>query len=300
MVRMSGSIASRSTSADRVVRRTPPPIPSGAGPIVKWVGGKSKLLPELLARIPGSYRRYFEPFVGGGALFFRLGPAAAMLTDSNAELIHCYQTVRDDVESVIRALGKHRTRHSEEYYYAVREGWNGPRRTEIEAGERAATFLYLNKTCYNGLWRVNSRGAFNVPAGRYENPSILDPDALRAASRVLANATLATAPFEKALAEAKRGDFVYMDPPYHPISSTAYFTSYTADRFSAADQERLADTFRALDDRGVAVMLSNSDTPFIRKLYAGYQIDRVYAPRAINSNAANRGNVAEVLVMNRY
>ncbi len=274
-----------------------PAEPPAASPIVKWVGGKGKLLVELEARAPGSYNRYFEPFFGGGALFFRLAPAAAVIADSNAELINLYESVRSDVEGVIRALDEHRSHHCESYYYGVREGWN---RGGGGSAERAATFMYLNKTCYNGLWRVNSRGAFNVPAGRYENPTIFDPDALRAAARALAGTTIQCAAFEDSLAEARSGDFVYMDPPYHPVSSTANFTSYTADRFSSEDQERLAATFRDLDERGCAVMLSNSDTPFIRRLYAGFDIDRVMCARAINSKGGSRGAVAEVIVRNKY
>jgi DNA adenine methylase len=269
-----------------------------AQPVVKWVGGKSKLLHELVARAPRTYKRYFEPFVGGGALFFRLSPSSAVLSDSNGELITFYKAVRDEVDAVIRCLGRHRTLHSEAYYYTMRERWNA--KGQDEPAQRAAAFLYLNKTCYNGLWRVNSKGAFNVPAGRYEHPSILDPEALRAASRTLSRAVLLHRPFERAVKDAEQGDFVYLDPPYHPISETAYFTSYTAGGFDQSDQERLADTFRELDERGCAVMLSNSDTPFIRKLYARYQIDRVYCARAINSDGASRGAVAEVIVTNRY
>ncbi len=269
-----------------------------AAPVVKWVGGKTKLLHELVTRAPRTYKRYFEPFVGGGALFFRLAPSAAVLSDSNGELIAFYKAVRDEVDGVIRALTRHRTLHSEAYYYTMRERWNA--REQDDPAQRAAAFLYLNKTCYNGLWRVNSRGAFNVPAGRYENPSILDPDALRMAARTLGRAVLLHRPFERAVKDAEQGDFVYLDPPYHPISETAYFTSYTAGGFDAADQERLAETFRELDERGCAVMLSNSDTPFIRKLYARYQIDRVFCARAINSDGAARGAVPEVIVTNRY
>jgi DNA adenine methylase len=275
-----------------------------ATPIVKWVGGKSKLLGELEARVPGSYRRYFEPFLGGGALFFRLTPAAgaAALSDTNAELIGCYRAVRDDVEGVIAALLRHRRAHSDAHFYRVREGWNAgaPSPSRTADVERAAAFLYLNKTCYNGLWRVNRRGAFNVPVGRYDNPSILDAARLRAAARALAGQILEVAPFESALVSAERGDFVYFDPPYHPVSDTAHFTSYTADKFGPDDQERLAAAFRALDARGCAVMLSNSDTPFVRRLYAGHRIDRVWCARAINSRGDRRGAVAEVIVTNRY
>jgi DNA adenine methylase len=276
----------------------PPLVERAAGPIVKWVGGKTKLLPELLRRAPTSFRRYHEPFAGGAALFFHLAPRAAVLSDTNAELVACYQAVQRNVEGVIEALAQHRDRHSEAYYYAVREGWNGAERPS--AAERAATFIYLNKTCYNGLWRVNSRGLFNVPAGRYVNPGILDAERLRAASAVLASAEISAAPFERVLDEAHRGDWVYFDPPYHPLSATSDFTTYTAEGFGAADQEHLAEVFARLAERGCAVMLSNSDTPFTRRLYARWRIARVLCPRAVNSRADRRGLVGELIVTNSY
>jgi DNA adenine methylase len=285
-------------STERRALRRPIAPPAGAQPIVKWVGGKGKLIGDLAARAPASYRRYFEPFVGGGALFFHLAPRSAVLSDVNADLVACYRAVRDDVEAVIAALAEHRERHSIEYYYAVRDGWNDG--TERGAAGRAATFIYLNKTCYNGLWRVNARGGFNVPMGRYVNPSILDAERLRAASAALGNAELEVRSFEGVLEEAKRGDLVYFDPPYHPLSATADFTTYAAGGFGAEDQERLAGVFARLAERGCAVMLSNSDTPFTRRLYARYRVDRVYAPRAVNSRADRRGAVAEILVSNRY
>jgi DNA adenine methylase len=274
--------------------------PAGdASPFVKWVGGKTRLLGELTARAPSSYGRYFEPFVGGGALFFRLRPAAACLSDLNADLIGVYQAVRDDVDAVIRNLGRHRTLHSEAYYYQVRERWNAGLWADAPAA-RAAAFLYMNKTCYNGLWRVNKRGEFNVPAGRYVNPGIVDEDGLRAASVALRDADVQARPFDRVLDEAEAGDFVYFDPPYDPISDTADFTSYTTSGFGGAEQAALAQTFRALADRGCAVMLSNSDTPLVRKLYAGFHIERVSCNRAINSRADARGAVAEVIVSNPF
>jgi DNA adenine methylase len=268
-------------------------------PFVKWVGGKTRLLHELLTRAPANYKRYFEPFVGGGALFFRLRPASARLSDLNADLVHAYQAVRDEVELVVRYAARHRTLHSEEYYYQVRERWNESR-VGLSGAARAALFMYMNKTCYNGLWRVNRKGEFNVPVGRYVNPTILDAETLRATSFALQNADLAAAPFDSVLDEAEAGDFIYFDPPYDPVSETSDFTSYTADAFGVPDQQRLADVFRKLADRGCAVMLSNSDTPLVRKLYAGFRIDRVMCTRAINSKAESRGAVAEVIVTNRY
>jgi DNA adenine methylase len=245
------------------------------------------------------YGRYFEPFVGGGAMFFRLAPASACLTDMNAELIGTYKAVRDEVELVIRHAGKLAAQHDEDFYYETRELWNASR-AQLSPSQRAATFLYLNKTCFNGLWRVNKKGFFNVPAGRYSNPTVCDAEALRAASAALEKAELACRPFEHVVDEAGAGDFVYFDPPYDPVSGTSDFTSYTADSFTADDQARLAKVFRRLADRGCAVMLSNSDTPFVRKLYAGFKIDRVKCARAINSKADGRGAVNEVIVTNDF
>jgi DNA adenine methylase len=273
-------------------------VSRGAGPIVKWVGGKTRLLGELAARAPTSFRCYHEPFVGGAALFFHLAPRAAVLSDHNAELVGCYRAVQADVEGVIAALARHRAEHCAAYYYAVRDGWNAD--TGPTPAERAAAFLYLNKTCYNGLWRVNSRGQFNVPAGRYTNPGILDAERLRAAATALAAAEVACAPFEAVLERAQRGDFVYFDPPYHPISATADFTSYTAEGFGPEDQERLAAVFARLDERGCAVLLSNSDTPFTRRLYARWRVERVLAARAITSRADRRGAIGELVVRNRF
>lgn len=269
--------------------------PAIASPIVKWVGGKTKLLAELVARVPSHYVRYFEPFVGGGALFFRLQPTLAMLSDANAELIECYRQVQGDVEGVLCAAQVHEALHTESHFYAMRSKWNEERDT-LSPAVRAATFLYLNKTCYNGLWRENRRGEFNVPAGRYAHPTIANPEVLRAAAQALRGARLSAAPFDRVLDEARSSDFVYFDPPYDPVGTTADFTSYTALGFGPADQERLASAFRALAGRGCAVMLSNSDTPFVRRLYAGFRIDRVTCVRQINSKADRRGKVPEVIV----
>jgi len=272
--------------------------PPDAAPFVKWVGGKGRLVDELARRGPPTYRRYFEPFVGGGALFFHLAPASAVLSDVNPDLIATYSALQTDVESVIEELARHREAHSEEYYYAMRDGWNADAAPTPAA--RAAAFIYLNKTCYNGLWRVNSRGRFNVPAGRYVNPAILDAERLRNASRALRTATVQVAPFERVIDEAWRGDFVYFDPPYDPVSETALFTSYAAGGFGAADQERLAEVFAKLAERGCAVLLSNSDTPLTRRLYRRWRVDRVLAARAVNSRADRRGAVSEIVVSNRF
>jgi DNA adenine methylase len=270
-----------------------------ASPVIKWVGGKTKLLPALTARMPERFERYYEPFAGGAALFFRVAPERAVLSDSNHDLIGLYTCLSRDVAGVIKKLAYHRAEHSEAHYYATRTRWND-RELAWTSADRAATFIYLNKTCFNGLWRVNRSGAFNVPIGRYVDPPICVPETLRAASAVLSRATLRCGDYRAAVADARRGDFIYFDPPYDPVAPTANFTSYTADSFGPDDQRALADTARELIARGCRVMLSNSDTPFIRSLYKGLRIDRVKCSRAINSNASKRGEVDEVIITGGY
>ncbi|MGE0548073.1 MAG: DNA adenine methylase [Kofleriaceae bacterium] len=267
--------------------------------MIKWVGGKTKLLPELLDRMPDSFGRYFEPFAGGAAMFFRIAPRRAVLADSNTDLIALYSAIANDVGAVIRRLEVHRKAHDEAHYYGMRAQWND-HSMSWSAADRAAAFIYLNKTCFNGLWRVNRSGDFNVPIGRYTDPPICVPDTLRAAQTVLARATLRCADYQTVVADAVRGDFLYFDPPYDPVTPTANFTSYSADGFGPDDQRALAETARKLVSRGCKVMLSNSDTPFIRSLYKGMQVDRVKCPRAINSNAARRGDVDELIITGGY
>lgn len=288
----------------RSVITTVPAVPAVpalpiASPVIKWVGGKTKLLPELLARMPQRFERYYEPFAGGAALFFRVAPERAVLADSNPDLIALYRCLAADVTGVIKKLEHHRAAHSESHYYATRTKWND-RELSWTTAARAATFIYLNKTCFNGLWRVNRSGAFNVPIGRYTDPPICVPEALHAASALLRRVELQCGDYRTAVADAGRGDFLYFDPPYDPVTTTANFTSYTANAFGPDDQRALADTARMLVARGCRVMLSNSDTPFIRSLYKGFQIDRVRCARAINSNAAKRGDVDEVIVTGGY
>jgi DNA adenine methylase len=270
-----------------------------ATPVVKWVGGKTKLLPELLARMPKTFGRYYEPFIGGAAMFFKLSPARAVIADVNPDLIALYTTLAKDPNSVIKRLAHHRTAHDEHHYYATREKWNENHLSWSDA-ERAATFIYLNKTCFNGLWRVNRSGDFNVPIGRYTDPPICVPDALRAASTVLARAEIRQGDFQSAIDDAKAGDFLYFDPPYDPINSTSSFTSYTAGDFGPDNQRALAATAKQLIDRGCKVMLSNNDTPFVRSLYKGLKIEKVKCSRAINSNAAKRGEIDELVMTGGY
>jgi DNA adenine methylase len=300
------SPASRRPSRLRPLARTQPVTriqpalrPAPSGPIVKWAGGKGKLLGTLMASMPARFGRYFEPFLGGGALFFRVSPERAVLADRNDDLMNLYRCVAWKVDAVIQRLEAHRAEHSEDHYYAVRDRWNAEPRAQ-SAVERAAAFLYLNKTCYNGLFRVNQKGHFNVPMGRYTEPRICDREQLRAASQVLRGAELNTGNFADQVADARAGDFVYFDPPYDPVSRTASFTSYTASSFGPDEQRELATVVRDLTRRGVHVMVSSSDTPFIRRLYRGLDIAQVAVARAINSRASARGAVNELIITNGY
>ncbi|WP_017655491.1 DNA adenine methylase [Fortiea contorta] len=262
-------------------------------PFLKWAGGKSRLIQQYIPYFPANYQTYYEPFIGGGAVFFYLQPSAAILTDINAELITTYRCVRDRVEDLICLLQEHQNRHNRDYYYSVRANIA---KTELE---QAARLIYLNKTCYNGLYRVNSQGKFNVPLGRYNNPHICQENLLRAASKTLANVEIAQADFIDVLSSAPNSnDFVFCDPPYHPISSTSYFTSYSQNSFHAKDQERLRNVCAELASRGVKVMICNSDCELIRNLYEeiNFKIYPIIAARSINSNPKNRGMVYELLI----
>ena len=275
-----------------------PPIPNSnkdkgpAKPFVKWAGGKGQLVEDLAAHLPENYSAYHEPFVGGGALFFHLAPATAFLSDLNEELINAYLVVKNDCDALIRSLRKHKNERA--YYYEMRA--LDP--DTLDPVERASRFIYLNKTCYNGLYRVNKQGKFNVPYGRYKNPVYADEAQLRLASKVLANADIKVADFEIVLEQARPGDFVYFDPPYQPISATANFTSYTRDAFDESQQKRLAAVFRELDRRGCYLMLSNSDSPLVRELYSQFRIETVMAKRYINCKGERRGAIPEALVLN--
>jgi len=260
-------------------------------PFLKWVGGKSRLIQQYIPYFPESYKNYYEPFLGGGAIFFYLQPNAAILTDINAELINTYCCVRDHVEELISLLKEHKIRHDKDYYYSVRNNSDG---TDIE---KAARLIYLNKTCFNGLYRVNSQGKFNVPLGRYENPNICSEVLLRTASEALSTSKIKQTDFVDVLNYATSSDdFIYFDPPYYPVSETSYFTAYSSDRFVEDQQVQLKDIFEKLTERGVKVMLSNSDCEFIRSLYSSFNIHPISASRAINSNAKKRGKITELLI----
>jgi DNA adenine methylase len=297
VVRAAGNLAPARTLPARP--RTAPAVQPSAAPVVKWVGGKTKLLPELLARMPSTIARYYEPFAGGAALFFRLAPAHAVLNDDNLDLVTLYRALSTDPDSVSRRLQVHQRLHDSDHYYAMRARWNDPS-VSWTALDRAAAFVYLNKTCFNGLWRVNRAGHFNVPMGRYDKPPICVPEALHAAGRTLARCELRRGDFRAAVADARRGDFVYFDPPYDPVTPTANFTGYTAGAFGPEEQRSLASLASELVARGCKVMLSNSDTDFIRSLYRDFRVDRVRCARAINSNASRRGEVNEVVITGGY
>lgn len=267
-----------------------------ARPFLKWAGGKRQLLPEILSRLPPSFARYHEPFVGGGAVFFALhergllGPKRARLADINADLVNAYQVVRDRVETLIVLLGQFR--NEEDFYYEVR----AQETHTLDPVQRAARLLYLNKTCFNGLFRENRQGRFNVPFGHYSDPQFLKPNDLRAASRALRGVAIEQSTFDELESQAQPGDLVYCDPPYAPVSRTASFTSYSAGGFDDSAQARLTAMVQRLGNRGVNVLLSNSSVPLTHELYRNLHVEQVYASRAINSRGDRRGKVPELLV----
>jgi len=262
-----------------------------ARPFIKWVGGKRQLLDRLLHYVPERFGTYHEPFVGGGALFFRLEPRPAILADSNERLIRTYRGLRNEPEKVIELLRGYP--HEKSFFLELRSSDIDAAKTDAEV---AAWFIYLNKTAYNGLYRVNRRNLFNVPFGDQKKPNICDAENIRACSRALQGAELVTGDFESVLERAKSGDFVYFDPPYVPLSVTSDFTSYTRDGFDMSDQVRLRDVALELKKRGVYVLLSNSSAPAVRELYADFEQIEVDARRAINCKVEGRGAVTELLI----
>ncbi|HHY58388.1 MAG TPA: DNA adenine methylase [Chloroflexi bacterium] len=272
-----------------------------AKPFLKWVGGKQQLLDQFALLFPAHFHSYHEPFLGGGAVYFHLWSSnqitgAAYLSDLNEELVDTYLAVRNRVDDVIAILRKHEANHSHDYYYHVRAA--DRKMHQLTQVEKAARLIYLNRTCYNGLYRVNRKGQFNVPIGSYQAPKIVFEDTLRAASRALQPANLHIRKFESVLDYAQAGDFIYFDPPYVPISKTASFTSYTLDSFSDENQHQLAEVFGELSRRGCYCMLSNSYSPLTLNLYRDYRIETVRAIRAVNSNGGARGAINEVVVLN--
>ncbi len=264
-------------------------------PFVKWAGGKRQIINILKEEIPAQFNTYIEPFVGGGALLFELLPEKAIINDINTELINAYKIIKNYPEQLIESLKRHK--NEEEYYYKIR-ALNPTKLTPIE---RASRFIYLNKTCFNGLYRENSKGQFNVPFGKYKNPKIVDTENIKAVSEYLntADIKIFNTDYKEICKLAQAGDFIYLDPPYYPISKTASFTKYTKYDFTEKDQEELAQIFKELDQKGCYVMLSNSNTNFIKELYKGYEIKEIQANRAINSKASGRKKAnIEVLIKN--
>ncbi len=266
-------------------------------PFVKWAGGKRQLLPELIKRVP-KFTTYCEPFVGGGALFFYLQPKKAIINDFNKDLINTYITIQNDVESLIQHLSTYK--NDSESYYKIRELDRTPLFHRMSATEKASRLIYLNKTCYNGLFRVNSMGEFNSPFGSYKSPNIVNEPTLRAIHNYFQNAdvTFLSGDFEAAVKGLKKGTFVYFDPPYDPVSASSNFTGYTNLGFGKQEQRRLKEVCDELNAKGIKFLLSNSATDFILDLYKEYNIEKISAKRVINSNANNRGNVDEVLIRN--
>jgi DNA adenine methylase len=275
-------------------------------PFVKWVGGKRQLLAqfrEMELYPPKAFNsktnKYFEPFVGGGAMFFDLLPLNASINDINSELVVTYTSIRDNAEQLISELNSGKYKYDKDIFLNIR-AWELETVSEIK---RAARFIYLNRTAFNGMYRVNKSGKFNVPFGRYTNPQICDAENIRRVAEVLKNTKVSNTSYKYVLDEAKKGDFVYFDPPYYPVSKTASFTSYSNDVFLEKEQQELKDAFIELHKRGCFVMLSNSDTPFVKSLFQQRKKDcitihTVLAGRNINSNAGKRGKIREVLITN--
>lgn len=270
-------------------------------PFVKWAGGKRQILDKLKEHLPEEYNTYYEPFVGGGALLFELEPQNAVINDFNEELINVYKVLCDEVKfnKMIKLLNKHEAKHSEEYYYEIRNKDRNKRSFKrLAAHTRAARTIYLNKACFNGLYRVNSKGEFNVPFGKKDKINTYEGSNLNLLNYYLSsnNFQILNGDFEKAVETAQKGDFIYFDPPYD--SDTSTFTSYTEIGFGKDEQIRLAKVFKDLSNRGCHVMLSNHNTKLINELYSEFNIHVIEAKRNINSNGQKRGLVEEVIITN--
>lgn len=267
-------------------------------PVLKWVGGKRQLLSEIKKYIPKGNYKYYEPFIGGGAVFFDLQPKKGVINDFNEELINVYIVIRDELEELLEELKKHEI--TEEYYYKIRAIDRTEEYKNWSNVKKASRFIYLNKTCFNGLYRVNSSGYFNTPFGRYKNPNVVNETGLKAVNKYLNenDIKIKCGDYEEALKRIGKNSFVYFDPPYDPISDSSNFTGYTAGGFNREEQKRLKNLCDKLDKKGIKFLLSNSNTEFIRNLYEGYDIIIVNANRAINSNGNKRGEVEEVLIKN--
>jgi len=267
-------------------------------PFLKWVGGKRQLMPAIKKLIPKGYTNYYEPFIGGGAVLFNLQPKNAVINDFNKELINVYQTIKDNPEELISDLKTHK--NESDYFYNLRALDRQESFENLSNIKKASRVIYLNKTCFNGLYRVNNSGEFNSPFGRYKNPNIVNETTIRAVSKYLNsnNIIILNEDFAEAVEGIEKGDFVYFDPPYHPVSESSNFTGYVQGGFDIYDQVRLRDLCNQLNQKGVKFLLSNSATQFIEDLYKDYKISYVKANRSINSNAKKRGEIDEVLIRN--
>ncbi|WP_412974759.1 DNA adenine methylase [Ornithinibacillus sp. 179-J 7C1 HS] len=276
-------------------------------PFLKWAGGKRRLIPKIEEFVPNLEKiRYFEPFLGAGALFFHFQPNRATVNDINGELINVYRFLQDNekIDDLLDLLTKHKEKHSADHYKKVRDL---DRKEEFETllpVEKAARFIYLNKTCFNGIYRVNSKGQFNVPMGKYKDPDIVNKDVLLSVHRYLKEnkntIEFKNGNFVEAVNESKKGDFIYFDPPYNPINKTSSFTGYAQDGFGEEKQRELGELFKDLDDRGRKVLLSNSNTELIRELYRDFEIVEIPVSRAISSKATGRWKTNEILVIGKH
>lgn len=278
---------------------------SNIKPFVKWAGGKNGLINSLISFIPKNFNSYFEPFVGGGALFFYLknlnilNSKKIYLNDKNAELINAYKQIKINPNKLLEELEILKNNHSKEYFYKIRNLDRDFDFYSLSEVFRAARFIYLNKTCFNGLCRYNAKGNFNTPMGSYKNPKIYDKDLIFSVHKVLKNVSITNKDFEVVSLKAKKGDFIYFDPPYYPINKTSSFVSYT-DNFSANEQIRLYKLFKMLDCEGIKVLQSNSNTDFIKELYKDFEIIEVISKRAINCKGDKRGKITELIIRGNY
>lgn len=270
-------------------------------PFLKWAGGKRQLIPQIKENMPKNYNKYYEVFIGGGAVLFTIQPSYAVINDSNKELINCYQVIRDHADELIEELKTHK--NDKDYFYEIRRLDRSTKKySELSNIQRASRIIYLNKTCYNGLFRVNSQGEFNVPYGKYKNPDIVNEAVIKAVSKYLSDnqIEMLNKDFSTALNSAQKGDFIYLDPPYDPVSDTASFTGYDINGFKKEDQKRLKALIDQLHEKGCKILLSNSYTDFIRDLYKDsyYKHIKISAIRSINSQGYKRGKIDEILIKN--
>jgi DNA adenine methylase len=274
-----------------------------ARPFVKWAGGKTRVVPQILEFFPVEFERYYEPFLGGGALYFSISPQNGCLNDINCVLIEAYLHIRDDVNELISDLAKIQEHYyslssmegKSDYYYEQRQVFNG---LNIKSLHRSALFIFLNKTGFNGMYRENSSGGFNIPFGKRKQPIICDSENLKLVSDVLKQIDIKCGTYEEALKAAKASDFIYLDPPYEPINGTSNFTEYQAGGFLKDDQRKLSKVYRELSDKGCLVMMSNSTADLVYELYADFYINKITVSRGINASKSGRGKIEELIITN--